>query len=439
MQKTGALYLTDKSNKVRNMIIHNKRDINRLECRDKDYLVAVAGVPGLSVRTYLNGKKEYYLRYTHPHQPNKRPRMTLGSVEDISLNEAKTKAESVLDMVRNGTDPKAIRQQQRVNKYAHLKNATFSEIAEAWKDNKINSRRQRKSGKRSFSESTLKFWDLCLGYMCAEIGDLRINDITSETILNVCESIQNNDNEAAFVGASTRLYTEKVFSFAVARSLCDNNVAIYTRGELAPANSGKHLPALTKPDEFAMLLRDMSEFTAASELTLMAMNLLPYVFVRSIDLRSMRWDEIDWDNKLWEFSPTKGEGREDMVSSLVVPLADQVIYRLREIQKITGYKPYVFASIRSSNNAYMSKATLVQAFHRLGYKGKHCAHGFRASAKTLLMEQPELRYSDIVTELQLGHRIKDTHGGAYNRLDEIDTRTQMMQHWADYIDSLSSR
>lgn len=123
----------------------------------------------------------------------------------------------------------------------------------------------------------------------------------------------------------------------------------------------------------------------------------------------------------------------------IVPLADQVIYRLREIQKITGYKPYVFASIRSSNNAYMSKATLVQAFHRLGYKGKHCAHGFRASAKTLLMEQPELRYSDIVTELQLGQRIKDTHGGAYNRLDEIDTRTQMMQHWADYIDSLSSR
>ena len=52
------------------------------------------------------------------------------------------------------------------------------------------------------------------------------------------------------------------------------------------------------------------------------------------------------------------------------------------------------------------------------------------------MEQPELRYSDIVTELQLGHRIKDTHGGAYNRLDEIDTRILMMQDWADYIDKL---
>lgn len=92
--------------------------------------------------------------------------------------------------------------------------------------------------------------------------------------------------------------------------------------------------------------------------------------------------------------------------------------------------------MRGSSNAYISKATLVQIFHRLGYKDVQCTHGFRASAKTLLMEQPELRYSDIVTELQLGHRIKDTHGGAYNRLDEIDTRVQMMQDWADYIDKL---
>ena len=40
-----------------------------------------------------------------------------------------------------------------------------------------------------------------------------------------------------------------------------------------------------------------------------------------------------------------------------------------------------------------------------------------------------------MTELQLGHRIKDTHGGAYNRLDEIDTRILMMQDWADIVDS----
>ena len=414
----------------------SRTGVNILECRDKDYSVSVSGIAGLSIRIYPNGKKEYYLRYAHPHIDGKRPRMMLGKVEEISLYEAKHKAESILKMVAQGSDPKAIHKKEQVNKYAHLKNATFSEITQAWRDHKTSSRNRSNSRKRAFSESTLKFWDLCLGYMCREIGDLRMNDITSEMILSVCEAIQNNENQATFVGASTRLYTEKVFSFAVARGLCDRNIAIDTRGELAPASSGNHLPAITKPDQFATLLNDMSNFEGASKITLEAMNLLPYVFVRSIDLRSMRWQDIDWDNKLWEFSPTKGEGREDMVSHLVVPLATQVIERLRRIKAITGHKEYVFASMRASSNSYISKATLVQIFHRLGYKDVQCAHGFRASAKTLLMEQSELRYSDIVTELQLGHRIKDTHGGAYNRLDEIDTRILMMQDWADYIDKL---
>ncbi len=421
------------------MAIDTANDINKLECRDKDYFVSISGVAGLSLRIYPNGKKEYYLRYSHPHIDGKRPRMMLGKIEDVSLHEVKYKADTILDMVAKGSDPKAIQQKEQTNKYTHLKNAPFSDIAQAWREHKTSGRNQSKSKKPSYSESTLKFWDLCLGYMCQEIGDLRMDDITSEMILSVCESIQNNDNQATFVGASTRLYTEKVFSFAVARGLCDRNVAIDTRGELAPANSGNHLPAITKPDQFATLLKDMSDFRGASKITLEAMNLLPYVFVRSIDLRSMRWDDIDWDNNTWAFSPTKGEGRDDMVSHLVVPLATQVVARLRNIQSITGHKEHVFASMRGSSNAYISKATLVQIFHRLGYKDVQCAHGFRASAKTLLMEQPELRYSDIVTELQLGHRIKDTHGGAYNRLDEIDTRVQMMQDWADYIDNLRSR
>ena len=378
------------------------------------------------------------MRYAHPHIDGKRPRMMLGKIDDISLYEAKYRAETILSTVAQGSDPKVIHKKEQVNKYAHLKNATFAEITQAWRDHKTSSRHHSKSNKRVFSESTLKFWDLCLGYMCREIGDLRMNDITSEMILSVCEAIQNNENQATFVGASTRLYTEKVFSFAVARGLCDRNVAIDTRGELAPASSGNHLPAITKPDQFATLLNDMSNFKGASKIALEAMNLLPYVFVRSIDLRSMRWQDIDWDNKLWAFSPTKGEGREDMVSHLVVPLANQVIQRLQEIQAVTGHKEHVFASMRASSNSYISKATLVQIFHRLGYKDIQCTHGFRASAKTLLMEQPELRYSDIVTELQLGHRIKDTHGGAYNRLDEIDIRVKMMQDWADYIDTLRS-
>ncbi|WP_261869455.1 Arm DNA-binding domain-containing protein [Psychrobacter sp. JCM 18901] len=103
------------------MAIDTANDINKLECRDKDYSVSVSGVAGLSLRIYPNGKKEYYLRYSHPHIEGKRPRMMLGKIEDVSLHEVKYKADTILDMVAKGSDPKAIQQKEQTNKYTHLK------------------------------------------------------------------------------------------------------------------------------------------------------------------------------------------------------------------------------------------------------------------------------------------------------------------------------
>ncbi|WP_339343295.1 integrase arm-type DNA-binding domain-containing protein [uncultured Psychrobacter sp.] len=413
------------------MQIHSKKEINKLAIKTSDYLVGVSGVKGLSVRVRPHGTKEYVMRYKHPHNPGSRPRMVLGNVEELSLDEAQRQGNAILSALAEGVDPKTIRLQDSINKYSYLKNATFNDMVTAWKKHQM-------SGKKQYAKSTQAYWDLCLNYMIEAVGDLRMDEISSEVILAVCEGVQNNDNKATFVGASVRLYTDKVFKFALARGLCKKNAAEPTRGELAAAGSGNHLPAIIKPEAFAELLKDMDNYEGAAEVTLAAINLLPYVFVRSIDIRSMLWEDINWEQALWEFSPVKGEGREDMVDSLVVPLATQVVRRLKAVQAITGQQKYVFSSLRSSKNPFISKATLIQAFHRMGYKGKHCPHGFRASAKTLLMEQPELRYSDTVTELQLGHKIKDTHGGAYNRLDEIDTRIKMMQDWADYIDNLKN-
>lgn len=83
----------------------------------------------------------------------------------------------------------------------------------------------------------------------------------------------------------------------------------------------------------------------------------------------------------------------------------------------------------------MSENTLGQALKRLGYSGKeHTIHGFRATARTLLVEK--LKYDEKLVEMQLGHRVRDMHGRAYNRTTFIDERAEMMQRWADYLDEL---
>ena len=74
------------------------------------------------------------------------------------------------------------------------------------------------------------------------------------------------------------------------------------------------------------------------------------------------------------------------------------------------------------------------ALDRMGYGGKMTAHGFRAMARTLLQE--ELKFPVHLIEMQLGHRVADMHGRAYNRTEFINDRHEMMQAWADYLDSL---
>ena len=64
----------------------------------------------------------------------------------------------------------------------------------------------------------------------------------------------------------------------------------------------------------------------------------------------------------------------------------------------------------------------------------HVAHGFRASARTLLAERLGERI-DLI-EMQLAHAVRDANGRAYNRTQFLIERAAMMQRWADYCDNL---
>ena len=82
----------------------------------------------------------------------------------------------------------------------------------------------------------------------------------------------------------------------------------------------------------------------------------------------------------------------------------------------------------------MSEAAVAVALHKLGFKGIQTAHGFRATARTVLDEVLQQRQE--FAEHQLGHAVRDPNGRAYNRTSFLPERRQMMQLWADYLDVL---
>ena len=64
------------------------------------------------------------------------------------------------------------------------------------------------------------------------------------------------------------------------------------------------------------------------------------------------------------------------------------------------------------------------------------AHGFRATARTMLVER--LGVAESVIEAQLAHTVRDALGRAYNRTEFQAERNAMMQRWADYLDKLKA-
>ena len=77
------------------------------------------------------------------------------------------------------------------------------------------------------------------------------------------------------------------------------------------------------------------------------MLVMPYLFVRSYDLRHMRYSQVDLDRKEWFIQPKKGQHRGDMVDELIIPLSDTVVQKIKNIQSQSisiDKDPLVFGS-----------------------------------------------------------------------------------------------
>ena len=148
-------------------------------------------------------------------------------------------------------------------------------------------------------------------------------------------------------------------------------------------------------------------------------------------MRQAEWKDIDLKTCEWRYLVQKTE------TSHIVPLSQQAVTILKEVEPLTGSGRYVFPSARTESRP-MSDNALLGAMRRMGIsKDEMCTHGFRAMARTILDEVLGFRPDFI--EHQLAHAVRDPNGRAYNRTAHLGERKKMMQKWADYLDELKTK
>jgi integrase len=392
-------------------------DIACKTAKPKDRPYKIFDLGGLFLFVTPSGSKLWRMKYRF----NKKEKgLALGGYPLVSLSEAREARDKARKLLMAGQDPSLLKQEQK--RLASVSSAnTFEAVAREW---------HAKNSKAGWNENHARTIMYRLERdVFPAIGNLPIKDIETPRIALTIETI---DERGAHVTARRALqYCRAVFAYAKVHGKIQHNPAdIRPKDILAPRKKG-HFAALEgkdMPEFIGKLYRNEARLFRQTQL---AMTLLMLTFVRTSELIKATWGELELEKRQWIIP---GE-RMKMKRDHIVPLSRQSVEIFEELRKMNGHRRYIFPGQRNPQE-HMSNNTILVALDRMGYRGIHTGHGFRALAMSTLME--ELGVAHEIIDVQLAHGKKNDVDAAYNRAKFLKDRIEMMQRWADYIENLAS-
>lgn len=381
---------------------------------------------GLYLEVTPNGAKRWFWKF---YPAGKEKRLALGGYPTVTLKAARAARDEARGTLKGGTDPVQRRKAEKAAAAAHSA-VTFEGVAREL--------HATKAGSHGWGATHAAQWLRGLEKdVFPWLGSLPLPDVTAPVLLSALRRVEARGTIRT--AHDLREYAGQVFRYGIATGRCDRNPAADLRGALKPFVE-RNMSAILDPERAGELLR-ASDAYVGQPVTRAALALSALVFQRPGNVRAMEWAEVDTDAAMWTIPAAKMKrtiagkvnGRPHFV-----PLSRQALSILADLRPLTGRGRYVFPSLLTGDRC-MSENTLRTALRRMGYDNDDMtAHGFRAMARTLMVERLPGLAPDVI-EAQLAHGKSGPLGSAYDRADFMAQRVEMMQVWADYLDRLRGR
>jgi len=385
-------------------------DVKCRNARPASKLLKLSDGGGLQLWVQPTGTRLWRLAYRFD---GKQKLLALGSYPLISLAEARQARNDAKRLLMTGTDPG----QERSLRKADSSKDSFRSIADEYVD------KLKKEGRADRTISKVK-WLLDFAYPA--FGDKCIREIDPATVLTALRGVEVRGRYESARRLRSTIGT--VFRYAIATSRAEADPTLALRGALiSPTVTPR--AAVTDPRALGGLLRAVDSFDGQPT-TRAALKLMALLFPRPGELRAAEWDEFDFENSVWIIP----QARMKMRRPHRVPLSRQAVSVLTSLREISGGGKLLCPGVRSGSRP-ISDNTLNAALRRMGYRKEEAtAHGFRATASTLLNESGKWHPDAI--ERQLAHIENNDVRRAYARAEHWEERVTMMQWWADYLDEL---
>ncbi len=362
-------------------------------------------LPGLYLVVQPTGAKSWAVRF---RANGKTAKVTLGRFPAIKLAKAREFARDQFEAVAMGRDPAAEKRLAKGRQTIALP-TTVGELCDRYIDLHLKPNVRRWENARGEINNHIR----------PRLGSLALTALTRAHVREMARDI----GEAYPVAANRALTRLRaVLNWAVAEDLVEANVA-----------AGIKRPTREYPVDRILSDTELRAVWDASdglkfpgrEFT----RLLILSGQRRDDVRLMRWDEIDLDNKGWTIPADRYKSRRPHL----VPLPDMMVEILNELpfSDAGGYVLSLDGGLKPYGNVQNPKGALNEAAHVTGWTWHDLRRTFRTGLSRLGVRRD-------IAERVIGHSVGGRLGQTYDLYEFADEKRQALDAWARHVAGLAA-
>jgi integrase len=337
-------------------------------------------------------------------------KVNLGHYPDLNLKDARDKRDELAGRVAKGESPALEAKQARAGLAL---NPTVRDFGECYfKEQVVPNWKDPKSIRRYLDNEIFP-----------DLGDKTLKDVNALDVQALVYRKRDNGRIAAAM--QLRNVIKQMFDYAIEVQLATINPAAMVATRYI-GKARKRSRVLT-PNEIRLYLRTVYQSNVRRQFKL-ALHIILLTLSRKSELLLARWEHVNFEAGEWLIP----EGNAKTGKPHIVYLSTQVAEMFRELKVLAGNTELVMPGRGSLIRPFAANA-LNKAVDGLTFDMDPLTiHDLRRTGATLLTEKG---FNRDVIEKALSHEAKGIRA-VYILAEYADKRKQMLQWWADYVDSI---
>lgn len=379
--------------------------------REKQYKLSDGD--GMYLLIQPSGSKLWRFNYRFD---GKSKTLALGVYPATGLAAAREKRHTARAQLLQNIDPAAHRAEAKILRQIEAKNS-FEAVAREWHS------KNEHLWSPHYGKQVLRVME---NNLFPQLGNIPLKRITP--LLLLAELRKMEERGATDLLKDALNYAGRVCRYGIATGRAERDPSNDIRDAFKPHKAKHH--ASLKTDELKEFLEKLH--AQPDGMGKFGVMLVLLTLVRTTEARAAPWSEFNIEAAEWHIPASRMKLRRPHL----VPLSKQAVALLQKIKQSSGNHEYAFPN-KGGKYPFMSENTMLNLIYEMGYKGRATVHGLRTLGSTILHESGKFR--SLAIERQLAHVDENTVRGTYNHAEYLTERRDMMQWWADYLDTIIAK